>query len=103
MYNSIAALNYLRTGFKFNIPSIKRLYYILTNSLTMSGGNYYSKGFKTVENVVNNQLTVPAEQVENELDALLRYYKENKKTKYPLQLAFDFHLRYEYIHPFFRC
>jgi len=100
VYNSIEALKYLQSGFKFNISSIKRLYYILTKDLTMSGGDYYPRGFKTVENVVNNQLTVAPEGVENELVALLKNYRENKKTLYPLQLAYDFHLRYEYIHPF---
>ncbi|MFA5101526.1 MAG: Fic family protein [Candidatus Thermoplasmatota archaeon] len=100
VYNSIEALKYLKSGFKFNISSIKRLYYILTENLTMSGGDHYPKGFKTVENIVNNQPTVSPEQVEKELDTLLRYYKDNKKIKYPFQLACDFHLNYEYIHPF---
>ena len=66
----------------------------------MQDRNPYPRGFKTVENVVNNQQTIPPEQVENELVALLQYYKDNKKTMYPLQLAYDFHLKYEYIHPF---
>ena len=100
VYNSVEALKYIQSGFKFNTSSIKRLYYILTKDLTMSGGDRYPKGFKIVENVVNNQPTVSPEQVENELSSLLQYYKNNKKTKYPLQLAFEFHLKYEYIHPF---
>lgn len=100
VYNSIEAMKYLQNGFKFNISSIKRLYYILTNELTMSGGGYYPRGFKTVENVVNNQPTIPPEQVENAIVTLLRQYKDNKKTMYPLQLAYDFHLKYETIHPF---
>jgi len=101
VYNSIEAMKYLRTGFKFNIPSIKRLYYILTKDLTMSGGDHYPRGFKTVENVVNNQSTIPPNKVENAISNLLQYYTENKKTMYPPQLAYDFHLRYENIHPFF--
>jgi Fic family protein len=100
VYNSIEAIKYLQSGFKFNIPSIKRLYYILTNNLTRSGGDYYPRGFKTVENIVNNQSTVPPEKVENALVHLLQFYKDNKKTMYPLQLAYDFHLKYENIHPF---
>ena len=100
VYNSIEALKYLQNGFKFNISSIKRLYYILTNNLTMSGGDRYPRGFKTVENFVNNQPTISPEQVENELISLLEYYKENKKMMYPVQLAYDFHIRYERIHPF---
>ena len=66
----------------------------------MSGGDRYPRGFKTVENVVNNQPTISPEQVENELISLLEYYKENKKMMYPVQLAYDFHIRYERIHPF---
>ncbi len=100
VYNSIEAMKYLQSGFKFNLPSIKRLYYILTKDLTMSAGGHYPRGFKTVENVVNNQPTIPPEQVENAIVNLLQYYKDNKKTMYPLQLAYDVHLRYENIHPF---
>jgi len=100
VYNSIEAMKYLRTSFKFNIPSIKRLYYILTKDLTMPGGDHYPRGFKTVENVVNNQSTIPPDKVENAISDLLQYYTENKKTMYPPQLAYDFHLRYENIHPF---
>ncbi|MBN1859998.1 MAG: Fic family protein [Candidatus Thermoplasmatota archaeon] len=100
VYNSIEAMNYLRSGFKFNLPSIKRLYYILTKGLTMSGGDPYPRGFKTVENIVNNQSTVSPDRVENELSNLLKYYIKNKKIMYPFKLAFDFHLKYENIHPF---
>ena len=100
VYNSIEAMKYLRTGFKFNISSIKRLYYILTKDLTMSGGDPYPRGFKTIENVVKNQSTIPPENVENALADLLHYYRDNKKTMYPPQCAYDFHLTYEYIHPF---
>jgi len=100
VYNSIEALKYLQTGFKFNISSIKRLYYIVTKDLTMSGGDHYPRGFKTVENIVNNQSTIPPNEVENAIVHLLQFYTDNKKTMYPPQLAFDFHLRYENIHPF---
>ena len=100
VFNSINAFKYLENGFKFNIPSIKRLYYILTNDLTMSNGEPYPKGFKKVENIVNNQTTIPPDQVEWALEDLLNKYKENKREEYPFKLAFDFHLRYEYIHPF---
>ncbi|OYT28957.1 hypothetical protein B6U98_03610 [Thermoplasmatales archaeon ex4572_165] len=103
VYNSIDAFDYIQKGFKFNVASIKRLYYILTKNLTMSNGGSYPKGFKKVENIVNNQKTVPPDQVEWALENLLNNYKENKKTTYPLKLAFDFHLTYEYIHPFIDC
>lgn len=100
VFNSIRSFKYLQNGFKFNIASIKRLYYILTNELTMSNGENYPRGFKKVENIVNNQPTVSPDQVEWALEDLLETYKEKKRQGYPLKLAFDFHLRYEYIHPF---
>jgi Fic family protein len=31
---------------------------------------------------------------------LIYNYKKNKNAIFPLQLAFDFHLKYEQIHPF---
>ncbi|MBU0496821.1 MAG: Fic family protein, partial [Candidatus Thermoplasmatota archaeon] len=100
VFNSIKAFEYIQNGFKFNISSIKGLYYILTQDLTMSNGGAYPKGFKKVENIVNNQPTVPSDQVEWALEDLLNRYIENKKKEYPFIQAFDFHLRYEYIHPF---
>lgn len=100
VYNSIDAFNYIQKGFKFNISSIKRLYYILTKNMTMSNGGSYPKGFKKVENVVNNESTVHPDFVEKALTDLLDEYKTIKKTEYPFKLAFDFHLKYEHIHPF---
>ena len=50
--------------------------------------------------MVNNQNTVPPERVEDELRQLIRTYQINKNTIFPLQAAFDFHLRFEQIHPF---
>lgn len=100
VYNSIEAFKYLQEGFKFNIASIKRLYYILTNNITMANGENYPRGFKKVENIVNNQPTVTPEKVETSLIDLLAHYKKNKRKIHPLKLAFDFHLKYEKIHPF---
>jgi Fic family protein len=100
VFNSIHAMEYIRSGFKFNISSIKRLYYILTKDLLMQNGMPYPRGFKTERNVVNNMETVPPDQVEPELSRLLGYYKENKKKVHPLKLALYFHLKYEGIHPF---
>ncbi len=101
VYNSIDAMAYIQTGFKFNIASVKRLYYILTKGLVMQNGESYPKGFKKISNVVNNMETVPPELVEPRLIDLLDHYKSNKFKSHPLELAFDFHLEYENIHPFF--
>ena len=100
VFNSIDAIEYIRSGFKFNISSIKRLYYILTKDLLMQNGMSYPRGFKTERNVVNNMETTPPDQVEQELSGLLTFYKENRKKEHPLRLALYFHLKYEGIHPF---
>ena len=101
VYNSIEAMNYIQKGFKFNLASVKRLYYILTAGLVMQNGERYPKGFKKVPNVVGNMETVPPEQVEQRLADLLDHYKSNKYKIHPLELAFYFHLKFEHIHPFF--
>jgi Fic family protein len=100
VFNSINAMEYIRTGFKFNIPSIKRLYYVITKDLLMQNGMPYLRGFKTERNVVNNMETVPPELVVSKLSELLEYYKENNKKEHPLKIALYFHLKYEEIHPF---
>jgi len=100
VYNSIEAFKYLGGGFKFNIASIKRLYYILVKDLTMNNGDKYPRGFKKVETIVNNQPTISPAEVEKSLTKLLQFYKENKRKIHPFELAFYFHLRYEDIHPF---
>ena len=100
VFNSIDAIDYIRSGFKFNIPSIKRLYYILTKDLLMQNGVPYPRGFKTESNVVNNMETAPPDMVIPKISELLEYYKENKKKEHPLKIALYFHLKYEEIHPF---
>jgi len=94
VYNSINAMKYIRKGFKFNISSIKKLYYILTKGLLMQNGEQYPRGFKTVSNVVNNMETIPPEKVISRLNDLIDRYKKNKPQTYPLKLAMDFHLSY---------
>ncbi len=100
VHNSIEAMKYIQKGFKFNIGSVKKLYYILTKDLTMQNGEPYPRGFKTVSNIVNNMETVPPDMVIPRLSNLLGQYKKNKRQTHPLKLAMDFHLSYEHIHPF---
>jgi len=97
--NSIDAFKYLK-DFNFNFASIKRLYYLLTDKLLMENQNPYPKGFKKTNIVVGNSATTSPKDVEDELSNLIKLYKENRKKIHPLLLAFDFHLRYEVIHPF---
>lgn len=98
--NSILAYEYLKKDFNFNISSIKRLYNILTKDLQMEKNTPYPKGFKKISNIVNNSNTTPPEKVEEELKALLKWYAQSKRKLHPLMLAFEFHRRYEFIHPF---
>jgi Fic family protein len=98
--NSLEAHSYLKKYFKFNIPSIKRLYHLLTKDLEMQKGVLYPKGFKKKPNIVGNSETVAPEHVELALKELIQWYQKNKKKFHPLILAFDFHKRYEEIHPF---
>lgn len=100
VFNSIDAFQYIRNSFKFNIVSIKRLYHILTKDLIMDNNEKYPRGFKKVEIVVGNSITTHPDNVEKEMKNLLIWYKQNKKKIHPLILAFDFHLKYEQIHPF---
>lgn len=98
--NSILAFEYLKKSFKFNLPSIKRLYHILTKELFMEGNIPYPKGFKAEEVIVGNSQTTSPEKVVEELTSLVNWYRENKNKVHPLILAFEFHKRYEFIHPF---
>ena len=101
-FNSIDAFDYL-DDFNFNIPSVKRLYNILTKNLIMENGNPYPKSFKKIKVIVNNSQTTPPEKVEKELYELLDWYRKNRGKIHPIILALDFHLRYEQIHPFRDC
>ena len=66
----------------------------------MEGKVPYPKGFKKIANIVGNSQTTPPEEVETEIEELLDWYKQNRNKIHPLLLAFEFHKRYEYIHPF---
>jgi len=98
--NSILAFEYLQKSFKFNLASIKRLYYVLTKDLFMEGNITYPRGFKKEEVIVGNSQTTHPDKVQEELTALLNWYRNNKNKLHPLILAFEFHRRYEFIHPF---
>ena len=97
--NSIKAFKYLKEKFYFSLPQIKKLYKILTEGLVMDTGDYYPKGFRKTEIVVGNEETAKPEHIKEELKKMIEWYKKNKKN-YALKLAFDFHSKYETIHPF---
>jgi Fic family protein len=98
--NSVLAFNYIQKEFKFNLQSIKRLYNLLTKDLFREGNKPYPKGFKKEKNIVGNSETTAPENVAEELQNLINWYKRSKGYLHPLILAFEFHRRYEFIHPF---
>ncbi len=98
--NSIKVWDFINNDFLFNEANIKKLYHILTNWLIQENWNKYPRWFKKVPIVVNNNTTSSPENVSFEIKNLISDYKNNIKLKNPLKLAFDFHLKYEQIHPF---
>lgn len=98
--NSIKAWSFINEKFIFNEANIKKVYHILTKNLLQENGLVYPRWFKKVKIVVNNSNTTNPDNVSSEIISLINYYKNNKNNILPFQLAFDFHLRYEQIHPF---
>lgn len=98
--NSKKAWDFLEEKFIFNDINIKKVYHILTKELLQKTGLPYPRWYKKVVNVAWNNRTTEPENVASEMLTLIDYYKKNKKNISPLQLAFDFHLKYEQIHPF---
>ncbi|MFH1946671.1 MAG: Fic family protein [Candidatus Magasanikbacteria bacterium] len=94
--NSIKAFNLIRSNkFNLNQHQIINLHKLLVDGLNIN------TGYKKVDIIVNNKQTTPAGEVRRDMKKLLDWYKENKKKKiHPLQLAADFHQRFELIHPF---
>lgn len=68
--------------------------------MLQENGAPYPRGYKKSHIVVGNSPTLAPEKVPEAMQSLLRWFKENKKKMFPLQLAIEFHLRFERIHPF---
>ena len=105
--NSLLAWKYLKEGFIFNETSLKKLYSILTKKLLMENGEKYPLGYKKKSNDVGfnektglRNSTTPPEKVKGEINDLFKWYKESKKIYHPIELAFEFNMRYLIIHPF---
>ncbi|MFA7654100.1 MAG: Fic family protein [Candidatus Magasanikbacteria bacterium] len=94
--NSIRAFDLIKNGkFKLNQHEIINLHKLLVDGLDVKIG-YKKHGI-----IVNNKPTTPPGQVRKEMARLLNWWKINKKSKvHPLELAADFHQRFEIIHPF---
>ena len=98
--NAVKTLKFLDSGFSFSEQGIKKLYHILTKDISSHENNPYPKGYKKVSNIIGESTTSSPKDVPKEMNRLIKWYKENKNKMHPLQLAFEFHLRFEAIHPF---
>ncbi len=94
--NSIKAFDLIRSKkFKLNQHQIINLHKLLVNGLGIN------VGYKKKEIIVNNKSTTEPGKVRFEMKILLDWYKDSKKKNlHPLNLAADFHQRFEIIHPF---
>lgn len=98
--NSFLARDFLMNGFVRNEASIKRLHKILTMELVGDNGRAYQTWYKQYNNIVGNATTTDHTSVAQSMQYLLSRYKVHKKVMFPLHLAFEFHYRFERIHPF---
>ncbi len=98
--NSFLAREFLMNGFVRNEANIKKLHKILTTWLIGEDGKPYQTWYKKYNNLVGNALTTDYMQVSESMKSLLSRYQKNKKILFPLHLAFEFHYRFERIHPF---
>lgn len=74
---------------------ILKLHGLLKEGITEDAGS-----IRTGQVIVGNFVPIKAELVEHELDQLLAWHEKQKKL-HPLELAAEFHSRFERIHPFF--
>jgi len=94
--NSIKAFKIIRSkNFTLNQHQIINLHKLLV------GGLNINTGYKKKEIIVNNKLTTKPGKVRKDMKILLDWYKKAKKQNlHPLNLATDFHQKFEIIHPF---
>lgn len=94
--NSIKAFDIIRSDkFKLNQRQIINLHKLLVNGLGIN------TGYKKVDIIVNDKSTTPVGEVRTEMSRLLNWLADNKNNgRHPLQVAVDFHQRFERVHPF---
>lgn len=94
--NSIAAFEFVNSNkFAFNHLNIIKLQRIL-----LSNASYVNLGYRKIDIIVGNSTTSNPENIKKEMTALLDWYKFKKNIEHPVKLAFNFHIRFEHIHPF---
>jgi Fic family protein len=90
----------LRKGYK---GDISKKFILKLHELIMKDIDFYTLGtFRRIEVAILGSKTalVPAIFVEEEIDKLLKWYHKNKEKIHPVELATEFHVRFETIHPF---
>ena len=92
--NTLRAVMEVGGHFTFTIRSIIRLQSILMAHETEK------TGLRTDRVIVGNSEVCPWQEIEGRLMELCKWYKDNKDSMYPPELAFDFYYRFERIHPF---
>ncbi|MDP2692654.1 MAG: Fic family protein [bacterium] len=94
--NSIKAFKLIRSkNVKLNQHQIINLHKLLVNGLGIN------TGYKKKEIIVNNKPTTTPGKVRCDMKKLLDWYKKAKKQNlHPLNVAADFHQKFEIIHPF---
>lgn len=87
---------------KYN-GDISKKFILKLHKLVMRDIDFYTLGnFRRIEVVILGSKTnpVPAIFVEEEINKLLKWYIKNESRKHPVELATEFHVRFEGIHPF---
>ncbi len=77
---------------------IRDLHYIILKSIDNKNAGEYRKSNVLISGSTHR----PVEHflVKERMDELVKWYKDNKDTMHPIELAAEFHFRYVYIHPF---
>lgn len=76
---------------------IKKIHEILMNHILRDPGNYRNI---QVDIASVDYQPLPAILVADEMQNLIRWYRQNRKTLNPFELAILFHTKFEIIHPF---
>lgn len=89
-----------RKGYK---NDLSKKFILKLHWLIMKDIDRYTLGiFRRIEVAILGSKTTltPAIFVEDEIDNLLKWYQKNKDKMHPVELATEFHVRFEQIHPF---
>lgn len=89
-----------RKGFK---GDISKKFILKLHKFVMKDIDLYTLGtFRRIEVAILGSETnpVPAIFIEEEMDKLIKWFHKNKGKMHPVEMASEFHVRFETIHPF---